>query len=200
MNIILIGPQGCGKGTQAKKIIEKYELKHLSTGDIIRSGIKAGDETALKIKGYTERGDLVPDDVIMELVEKNLDMKGNVFDGIPRTLNQAELLDRMTEIDFVIELKIDDEVAINRISGRRQDKEGNIYSIYNLPEGIKEENLIQREDDKQEAVKKRLELYRDETEPLLEYYKPRNIVHSINASKTPEKIFKDVCEIIDSSQ
>lgn len=204
MNIILFGAQGSGKGTQAKLLVEKFGFKHISTGDLIRKGVSDNDSDALKLKKeYMDKGLLAPDELIVKIVEKSLGEK-NIFDGFPRTLAQAEMLDEKTNIDAVIELKIPDEVSVKRLSSRRQCKKCSaIYGAENPP---KSENkcdacggeLYQRDDDTPDAIKKRLELYHDETEPLLEYYKPRNVVHEVDGTKSIQDIFKDVCEIIET--
>jgi adenylate kinase len=203
MNIVLIGAQGSGKGTQAQLIKQKYGLNHVSTGYLIRQGIEQGDPTALKIKEGIEKGKLAPDEQVIELVKRNLSDKGNIFDGFPRTLPQAEALDEIAQIDLVIELSMPDELAIKRLSARRQCQDcRRIYGAENLPrkQDICDNckgKLIQREDDKPEAIKKRLETYHEETEPLLEYYRPRKIVNSVDASKSIETVFKEICKIID---
>jgi adenylate kinase len=202
MNIILLGAQGSGKGTQAQLLRQKYGFKHISTGDIIRQGIEEGDPTALKIKEGVAQGKLASDEMVIELVRKNLGDK-NIFDGFPRTLPQAEALDEITQIDAAIELKMPDELAVKRLSARRQCQScRRIYGAENPSRtpGVCDNckgKLIQRDDDKPEAIMKRLETYHDETEPLLEYYKPRKIVHSVDASRKIEEIFADLCRIID---
>jgi len=205
MNIILVGPQGCGKGTQAELLADAYGYTHISTGDIIRSEIEKGDPTALKIKEGYDQGQLTPDDLVIELLKKNLSEKGNILDGFPRTLEQAHALDDIVEIDLVIELQLTDEVGIERLSTRRQCN--NCRTIYGpakppKQEGICDkdgEKLYQRYDDKPEAIKKRLATYRKITEPLLEYYRPREIVHQIDASQKIHDIFKEICEIIEKT-
>jgi adenylate kinase len=203
MNIILLGAQGSGKGTQAQLLKEKYGLKHISTGDLIRKGIAEKDPDALKLKEYQEKGLLAPNELIAKLVEKNLG-DDNIFDGFPRTLEQAEALDDMTEVDAVIELKLTDEGAVKRLSGRRQCRKcASVYGIEKPPKkaGVCDAcsgELYQRDDDKPETIKKRLAIYHDETEPLIEYYKPRRIVHSVDGSKGIKEIFAGVCKIIDT--
>jgi len=204
MNIILIGAQGCGKGTQAAMLKERYGFDQISTGDLIRKAIKEKNPTALKMKEYSDKGKLAPNELVIQLVKENLGSK-NLFDGFPRTLPQAEALDEVTQIDLVIELKILDDLAITRLSSRRQCK--NCNAIFGLDNPPREEGkcnrckgeIYQRADDEPEAIKKRLEDYRDQTEPLLEYYKPRDIVHSIDASKKIEVVFKEICDIIDKT-
>jgi len=202
MNIILLGAQGSGKGTQAQLLKEKFNLKHISTGDLVRKGIAENDSDALKLKEYQQKGELIPDVLIAKIVEKNLG-DGNIFDGFPRTLAQAELLDDFVQIDAVIELKIPDEISIKRLSARKQCKKcGFVYGAENPSKSDKCDKcsgeIYQRDDDKPETIKKRLVLYHDETEPLIEYYKPRRIVHLVDGTKSIKEIFKDVCKIMET--
>ncbi len=203
MNIVLLGPQGSGKGTQAQLLKQKYGLNHVSTGDLIRQGIEQEDPIALKIKKGIEQGKLAPDKLVIELIKKNLG-EDNIFDGFPRTLPQAEALDEIVQIDLVIELNMPDKFAIKRLSARRQCQA--CRRIYGAENPSRKPDvcdncsgkLIQREDDKPEAIKKRLATYHDETEPLLEYYLPRKIVHKVDASKSIEDVFKQICDVIET--
>ena len=203
MNIIILGTQGSGKGTQAQLLKEQYNLVHLSTGDLLREAA-ANDE---KITKQLATGKLFSDTQMIKLIKKRIseEKKGIIFDGYPRTLPQAEALDEITEIDLVIELKLTDKESIKRLSGRRQCRQCRaIFGTENPPRkpGICNRcggELYQRNDDKPEAVKKRLDQYHDETEPLLEYYRPRKIVHSVNAAGSIEAVFKDLCKIIDQN-
>ncbi len=204
MNIVLIGVQGSGKGTQAHLLRDRYGFNHISTGDLYRQGLQSKDPIAIKLKESVDKGGLMPDDIVIELVKENLSDRGNIFDGFPRTLPQAEALDAIAEINLVVELKISDVLAVKRLSARRQCQAcRRIYGIDVAPrkEGICDNcqgKLIQREDDQPEAIKKRLATYHEETEPLIEYYKPRNMVHSVDASKAIEKVFSEICKIIES--
>ncbi len=204
MNIILIGAQGSGKGTQAQLLKEKYGLNHISTGDLYRQGVQDKDPEILKMQQSVEKGGFMPDKYVMKLVKRNLSERGNIFDGFPRTLVQAEALDEIAQVDAIIELKMPDKLAVKRLSARRQCKDCRaIFGEENLPrrEGICNRcggKLFQREDDKPEAIKKRLEMYHEETEPLLEYYKPRKIVYSVDASKSIEEVFNGICNIIET--
>jgi len=205
--IIIIGPQGSGKGTQAKKLAEKYSVPHISTGDIFREIVKKGTPLGMKAKKYMDQGLLIPDDIINKAVEERLtreDCKeGFILDGYPRNLDQAEALDSFTEIDFVLELHVPDELSIKRLSSRRQCKEcGAIYgiSIPSEKEGICDKcggPLYQRDDDKEIAIKKRLDTYHHKTEPLLEYYKPRDIVHSFDGTKAVDEVLQEICNLIE---
>jgi adenylate kinase len=202
MNIILLGPQGCGKGTQAQLLKEKYDLIQISTGDLLREAA-AKDE---KIAQQLATGKLFTDEQMVKLIkEKITDHKGVIFDGYPRTLPQAEALDETTQIDLVIEIKIPDEESVKRLSSRRQCRQCKaIFGAENPPRTPGKCNrcggeLYQRNDDMPEAIKKRLEQYHDETEPLLEYYRPRKIVHKVDGTKKIEEVFKDLCSIIDET-
>lgn len=202
MNIILLGAQGSGKGTQAQLLKEKYDLKHISSGDLIRKGIAEKDPDALKLKEIVDKGALAPNELIVNLIKKALG-EGNIFDGYPRTLEQAEALDEIAHIDAVVELKLSDNDAVKRLSGRRQCKKcAAVYGAENPPKKANAcdkcaGELYQRDDDKPETIKKRLALYHEETEPLLEYYKPRKITHSVDASKSIKEIFANICKIIE---
>ncbi len=201
MNIILLGPQGSGKGTQAQLLNEKYGWNHLSTGDIYRKGIQNKEPEFLRMKEHVDGGELIPDEFILRIVKKNIDDKGNIFDGFPRTLQQAEMLDELAEINLVVELKMPDELAVKRLSARKQCKDcREVYGKENPPRKEKCNKcggqLFQREDDKPEAIKKRLALYHDETEPLLEYYNPRKITYTVDSSKSITQVFESICRLI----
>ena len=194
MNIILLGAPGAGKGTQASRISEKYNLPHISTGDIFRDNIKRGTEIGLLAKAYTDKGQLVPDEVTCKIVEGRLkedDCKnGYVLDGFPRTIPQAEALDKMVKIDKVIDLEVSDEAIIARMSGRRVcEKCGATYHLlYKKPkaEGVCDicgGTLIQRKDDHPDTVKARLEVYHKETEPLIAHYKKQGVVKRVDGQE-----------------
>ena len=183
MKIIMLGAPGAGKGTQAKKLSEKYGIPHISTGDIFRANIKNNTELGQKAKGYMDAGQLVPDELVVDLVvdrikEKDC-FKGFILDGFPRTIPQAEALDyalnnQNEKIDYAINVDVPDENIINRMGGRRACVGcGATYHVVNMPpkkEGICDhcgEKLVLREDDKPETVKKRLQVYHDQTKPLI---------------------------------
>jgi len=182
VRLILLGPPGAGKGTQATYIMEKYNIPQISTGDMLRAAVKAGSELGRQAKSFMDSGGLVPDDVIIGLVKERIqenDCKnGFLFDGFPRTIPQADALrEAGVEIDFVVEIDVDDEEIIKRLSGRRVHPDsGRTYHIdFNPPKtaGIDDvtgELLIQRDDDKEDTIKKRLEVYHEQTELLVEYY------------------------------
>ncbi|MEM4263698.1 MAG: adenylate kinase [Candidatus Woesearchaeota archaeon] len=204
MRIILLGPQGSGKGTQAKYISEKYCIPHISTGDILRDAVEKKTELGLKAKSYMDKGVLVPDAVIIGIMKERISRPdcgtGFVLDGFPRTLAQAKALDEITEIDFVLELRIPDEVSVERLSKRRVCEKCQAPYGYEAKMPIKCKKcggkLIQRSDDKPEAIKKRLAVYHEETEPLLEYYRPRDIVHAIDGTKTVSEVFNEIVSVL----
>ena len=199
MNIVLIGMAGSGKGTQAKKIAEKYGLKHISTGDVLRAEVATGSDLGKKIKDFQDKGELVPTSIVVEALKKYL-ADNNIFDGFPRNLEQAKALDEFVKVDLVIYLKIPDEVAVDRLSKRRQCEScGFITDSSHDKCPVCGGRLFQRSDDTPEAIKKRLALFHDVTEPLLEYYKPRDIVHIVDGVRSVDEIFQEICAIIDES-
>lgn len=183
MRLILLGGPGAGKGTQANYIKENYQIPQISTGDMLRAAVKAGTELGLKAKSYMDSGGLVPDDVIIGLVKERIKesdcAKGFLFDGFPRTIPQADAMKEAgVPIDAVVDINVPDEEIIKRMSGRRAHlASGRTYHIiFNPPkvegkDDVTGEPLVQRDDDKEETVRKRLEVYHDQTEPLIGYYK-----------------------------
>ena len=183
MRLILLGGPGAGKGTQANYIKEKYQIPQISTGDMLRAAVKAGTDLGLKAKEYMDSGGLVPDDVIIGLVKERIKEpdceKGFLFDGFPRTIPQADAMKEAgVPIDAVVEIDVPDEEIIKRMSGRRAHlASGRTYHIiYNPPkeegkDDVTGEPLVQRDDDKEEVVRKRLDVYHAQTEPLVDYYK-----------------------------
>ena len=183
MRLILLGPPGAGKGTQAQFISEKYAVPQVSTGDMLRAAIKSGSELGLKVKDVMDSGALVSDELIIELVQERIQQadctNGFLLDGFPRTIPQAQALkDAGVSIDFVIEISVDDEQIVSRLSGRRvHEGSGRVYHIeHNPPQkaGIDDmtgESLIQREDDREETIRNRLSVYHSQTEPLVNFYK-----------------------------
>ena len=192
MQIILLGAPGAGKGTQAKFISDHFNIPQISTGDMLRASVSKGTELGLKAKVLMEKGELVPDDLILDLVKDRISEKdcanGFLFDGFPRTLDQANALkDKGIKIDCVIEIMVDDDEIIQRMSGRRvHTASGRTYHIkYNPPkqENIDDETgepLIQRPDDNEETVRKRLAIYHDQTSPLIDFYKKSSLVQNGN--------------------
>lgn len=208
MKIILLGPPGAGKGTQAVKISKEFEIPHISTGDIFRQNIKGNTELGRLAKGYIDKGLLVPDDVTNKIVQDRLykeDCKnGFLLDGYPRNVSQAEELDRFLEgqgsaLDFVINIFVDREILIERITGRRVCPNcGATYHIKNTPPTVENScdicgaELIQRTDDNIESVLKRLEVYDIETKPLIDYYKKKSILVDIDGSKPVDEVFEKI--------
>ena len=182
MRLILLGGPGAGKGTQANFVKERYQIPQISTGDMLRAAVKAGTDLGKKAKEYMDAGKLVPDDVIIGLVEERIGQpdceKGFLFDGFPRTIPQADALkNEGIAVDAVVEIDVDDDEIIKRMSGRRVHlASGRTYHVvFNPPkvegkDDVTGEDLIQRDDDQEETVRKRLEVYHDQTEPLIDYY------------------------------
>lgn len=181
MRLILLGPPGAGKGTQAKQITEKYRIPQISTGDILRAAIQKGSGLGKKVKAIVESGQLVPDDVVIQLVEERIQQpdcaNGFLLDGFPRTVAQAEALRHLTPIDYVIDIYVPEEEIVRRLSGRRSHPaSGRVYHIlYNPPrerdkDDLTGEPLIQRPDDSEDTVRKRLAVYQMQTSPLQAYY------------------------------
>ena len=192
MQIILLGAPGAGKGTQAKFISDHFNIPQISTGDMLRASVSKGTELGLKAKVLMEKGELVPDDLILDLVKDRISEKdctnGFLFDGFPRTLDQANALkEKEIKIDCVIEIMVDDNEIIQRMSGRRvHSASGRTYHIKHNPpkqENIDDETgepLIQRPDDNEETVRKRLAIYHEQTSPLVDFYKKSSLVQNGN--------------------
>ncbi|MCI8645856.1 MAG: adenylate kinase [Firmicutes bacterium] len=212
MNLILLGPPGAGKGTQAVKIVEKYNIPHISTGDIFRANIKNGTELGKKAKEYMDKGELVPDDLVCEIATSRLledDCKdGFLLDGFPRTVYQAEKLDAfLTEhgkkVDKVLDIAVEKEELMTRLIGRRVCKAcGATYHVKNMPpakEGVCDKcggELMQRADDTEETVANRIEVYNSQTMPLVEYYeKAGNIAH-IDGAIGLENVFNHIVSVL----
>ena len=198
MNIIFLGPPGAGKGTQAQRICDALNIPQISTGDILRRAIKDGTETGLKAKSFIDAGKLVPDEVIIDIVKERLAMDdckdGYILDGFPRTVPQAEALDTFASIDSVIELAVDDQVLVDRLSGRRVClKCGATYHVSMLNGKTTcdkcGEELIQRDDDRAETVLNRLEVYHAQTAPLTGYYEKKNLLKKIAGDQGIEGTF-----------
>lgn len=198
MNIIFLGPPGAGKGTQAQKICAALNIPQISTGDILRRAMKDGTETGLKAKSYIDAGQLVPDEVIINIVKERLAMddcrNGYILDGFPRTVPQAEALDTFAAIDSVIDLDVADQVLVDRLSGRRVCvKCGATYHLSTLNGSttckVCGEELIQRNDDKAETVLNRLQVYHAQTAPLVGYYEQKGLLHKVDGARGYDEIF-----------
>lgn len=204
-NIILLGAPGAGKGTQAAMIAEEFKVPHISTGDILRRNMKEGTPLGLKAKAFVESGGLVPDEVVIGLVEDRLSQEdcknGYILDGFPRTIAQAEALDKVARIDLAINIDIPFETIIDRLGGRRVCVCGETYhvSMLNGETTCKRcgKELFIRDDDKPETVKNRLKVYSDQTQPLIDYYRSQNKVVDIKANGTKEEIFADIKKVLE---
>lgn len=212
MKIIMLGAPGAGKGTQAKKIAEKYQIPHISTGDIFRANIKGGTELGMKAKTFMDQGMLVPDEItigmLMDRIGQEDCINGYVLDGFPRTIPQAEsltkaLAERGEKVDYVINVDVPDENIINRMSGRRACLGcGATYHItFNPPvkEGICDtcgQELVLRDDDKPETVKKRLDVYHQQTQPLIDYYKNAEVLAEVDGTQPMDAVFQGIVEIL----
>ena len=207
MNIILLGAPGAGKGTQASKIVDAYKLPHISTGDIFRENIKNQTPIGLLAKSYIDKGALVPDEVTCKIVEERISREdcknGYMLDGFPRTIAQAEALDKITKIDLVINIDVDFSLLLDRLCGRRVCKDcGESYHITRLNGETKCSRcggeLYQRKDDNPETVQSRLDVYNGQTAPLIEYYTAKGVIFNVDGSKTPEEVNEKVSAKLDS--
>jgi adenylate kinase len=207
MKLILLGPPGAGKGTVAKKTADEFNIPHISTGDLFREAIRIESDLGKKVKKIIESGALVSDELTSELIKERLAKKdvesGYILDGFPRTIRQATLLDDFQKIDRVLLLKVDDSEVVRRLSGRRICKDcGHIHHVEFMPpkvEGICDKcggELYTRDDDKEESVKKRLQVYREETAPLIGYYEEKGLLTHVDASKSPDEVFQSVMTIL----
>lgn len=213
MRLVLLGPPGAGKGTQASAIVEKYKIPHISTGDIFRANIKEGTELGKKAKEYMDKGLLVPDEVVVSIVKDRLTKddctNGFLLDGFPRTVNQAEALDTELssmgiKLDKVINIDADSKILIERAIGRRICKEcGATYHIkFNPPkvEGKCDKDdspLFQRDDDVEETVSTRINVYLEQTQPLIDYYQQKGLILNIDGTKPIDDIFNEIVEALE---
>jgi adenylate kinase len=207
----MLGIPGSGKGTQSKLVAAKYGLQHYSTGDIFREVLKTGSELATRIKSYVEKGLLVPDNIVVEVVEQRLGSNNDnyILDGMPRNIAQAEQLDGFLinqdkKVNYVLYLELPFDIAIQRLTSRRMCPQCNgNYNLLTQPPAKDEScdkcgvRLIQRVDDKEETVKKRIQVYESETAPLVDYYAKQSRLTTINVNKPPAQIFSEICSVID---
>ena len=214
MRLILLGGPGAGKGTQAKKLVEKYNIPQISTGDILRGAVKNNTELGQKAKSFMDAGELVPDDVIIGIVKDRIQEndceKGFIFDGFPRTTAQAEELDTMLtelniKLDSAINFKVSDEVIVARMSGRRTWAQCQaVFNIkFNPPkqEGVCDKcsgELTQRDDEKEDVVRNRLKVYEDQTAPLIDFYNNKGLLKDINGEQEINTIFEEVTNMLDN--
>lgn len=212
MKIIMLGAPGAGKGTQAKMIAEKYQIPHISTGDIFRANIKNGTDLGKEAKSYMDKGELVPDEltvrILLDRVAQPDCKNGYVLDGFPRTIPQAEVLDKeLTKqnesIDYAVNVEVPDENIIRRMSGRRACLGcGATYHLVHIPpakEGICDKcgnELILRDDDKEETVKNRLNVYHDQTQPLIDYYEKKGVLKTVDGTIDMMDVFKSITDIL----
>ena len=212
MKIIMLGAPGAGKGTQAKMIAEKCGIPHISTGDIFRANIKNCTELGAKAKEYMDKGLLVPDELVCDLVVDRIQQadceKGYILDGFPRTIPQAEALENALnaieqKLDYAIDIDVPDENIINRMSGRRACVGcGATYHVLFNPTKVEGkcdvcgESLILRDDDKPETVKKRLDVYHTQTQPLIDFYTERKVLVEVDGTQSMDKVFDDIMKIL----
>lgn len=214
MKIIMLGAPGAGKGTQAKRLAAKYDIPHISTGDIFRANIKNGTDLGNKAKVYMDQGLLVPDELVVDLVVdrfKNPDcVNGYVLDGFPRTIPQAKALDEALAknddaVEYAIDVDVPDENIIRRMAGRRACVNcGGTYHLEHIPpktEGICDTcnaELVLRDDDKPETVEKRLKVYHDQTQPLIDYYSGKGILKTVDGTQDMDDVFADIVKIVEA--
>ena len=215
MNLILVGPPGCGKGTQAKMLIEKYNIPQISTGDILREAVKEGSPMGKQAKSYMDKGALVPDDVVIGIIEERIQKPdctgGFILDGFPRTVAQAEALNEILtkmklKIDHLINIEVDDGELLKRLTGRRTCKEcGTGYHIlFDPPKKSDVCNecggeLYQRDDDKEDTIKSRLKVYHEQTAPVIGYYQKMGVSRSVNGVGKIDEIFQRITDTIDKA-
>ena len=212
MKIVMLGAPGAGKGTQAKRIAAKFSIPHISTGDIFRANIMNNTPLGAKAKSYMDKGELVPDELVIELIMDRFAqddcVNGYVLDGFPRTIPQAEELDKALKsvndnLDYAIDVEVPDDNIINRMSGRRACVNcGATYHIVHNPPKVENEcdtcngELILRDDDKPETVKNRLDVYHTQTEPLLKYYTEKGILYTVDGTQDMDTVFDSICKIV----
>ena len=209
LRIVMLGGPGAGKGTQAVRMAEDRGLPHISTGDIFRKHLKEGTELGRQVQSYLNSGALVPDELTCAIVADRLAQpdcaQGFILDGFPRSLPQAEMLDKLlTEkgepLDVAIEIAVPDEEIVERLSARRSDPEtGTIYNLkFNPPPPEVADRVIQREDDQPETIRQRLAVYHETTEPIIDYYRERGLLKSVNGSAPPDEIYQRINEVLDN--
>ena len=204
MKIIFLGAPGSGKGTHATRVKTELGVPHISTGDIFRENIKGGTPLGVLAKSYIDKGALVPDDVVIKIVEDRLSREdcknGFILDGFPRTIYQAEALKKIASIDVVINLVVDDEAIVKRVAGRRMCRCGETYNVAFLNGATTCAKCggarYQREDDKEETVKSRLEVYHKETAPLIDYYRKEGLLKDVDGSQGIEAVYNDIMKVL----
>lgn len=208
MKLVLLGPPGAGKGTQAKKLAEKYNIPAISTGHIIRKAIADNTPTGIEAKSFIDRGELVPDNMVVEIVKERLKEKdcanGYILDGFPRTVSQAEIMEQLPiSIDLVVDIHVDEDIIVNRLSGRRECKTcGATYHVHDNPpqiDGVCDKchtPLIRRDDDVPDIIKNRIRVYNEQTEPLKAFYTARGLLVSVNGQDKVNDTTKAVIDAI----
>jgi adenylate kinase len=210
LNLILLGPPGAGKGTQAERLQAELPLAYVATGDILRQAVADGTDLGRQAKKYMDSGELVPDDVIIGVILERMgegNGDGVLLDGFPRTVAQAEALDaalgdRGRELSAVLLIDVPEEDLVRRISGRRVCENGHVYHVEHNPpqqEGVCDVDgteLSQRDDDREETVRKRLEVYREQTAPLVDYYTDRHLLHSFDGTRSPDEVQSSLLDAI----
>jgi len=212
MNIILLGPPGAGKGTQAKMLVEKYHIPQISTGDILRAAVKEGTQLGKEAKSYMDKGELVPDSVVIGIVEERIQEpdceKGYMLDGFPRTVPQAKALDEMlqkfdSEIDHVVSIEVPQDELVKRLTGRRTCREcgAGFHVMFDPPkqEGVCDKcggELYQRDDDNEETVRSRLQVYDSQTKPLIEYYQAQGKIRPVDGVGDIKEIFGRITKVL----
>lgn len=213
MRLVFLGAPGAGKGTQAKRLVEKYGIPQISTGDLLRAAVAAGTPLGKEAKAYMDRGELVPDSVVLGMVKERLSKddckKGFILDGFPRNVAQAEALDKMLAemsmpLDLALNLDVPFDDLMKRLTGRRTCKScGQMYNVYYSPSKVEGKcdkcggELFQRDDDKEETIRKRLEVYKAQTEPLIDYYTKKGILKSVAGTGNIDEIFNSICAILE---
>ena len=207
MKLILLGAPGAGKGTQAQKLVEHYKIPQVSTGDLLRAAVKAGSDLGKEANEYMTSGKLVPDEVVIGLIEERLKeddtANGFILDGFPRTVPQADKLGEITGIDSVVNIDVDTSILMDRLTGRRTCKECNnmFHMVFNPPkaEGVCDTcggELYQRADDNEETVKSRLDTYNDNTAPLIDYYRDKGVLKDVNGQGVIDEIFQNILGVL----
>jgi len=213
MRLVFLGAPGAGKGTQAKKLVEKHRIPQISTGDILRAAVTAGTPLGKEAKSYMDKGELVPDSVVIGLVKERIAKddckKGYILDGFPRNTAQAEVLDKVlaemkAPLDAAVDVDVNRDVLLKRLTGRRTCKScQQMYNVYFSPpkkEGTCDKcsgELFQRDDDKEATIKRRLDVYDAQTLPLIEYYKKKGILKSVKGTGSIDEIFNKICNVLE---
>lgn len=205
MRLVLLGPPGAGKGTQAKRITEDFHLLHLSAGDLLREAVAKGTPEGKEAEGHMNKGALVPDALILSIIRKKIDHldSGFILDGFPRTLNQAAELDTFVPLDMVISIEVPFDLLLQRLTGRRSCPAcGAVFHVLNNPPAQDDicddcgSSLIQRADDNEQTVRSRIDTYVSQTQPLIEYYESRNILRHVDGSRDIDSIYREINSIL----